>query len=369
MGYVKRKTARREHETPRRARFRSYIEEGHSHSEAARLAKVPRTTALRWITQRPSDRRTGKTRPGRPSLISDEKVEEIIAWMTGHFDRRTMPLQKIAEVHGIKASDDTILAAFARFGYHHHIPDCKPFLSNGNKLKRWTFSIENWDRPKEYWRKGIYYDESTIQSNMRRRLKVLRKRGERRRLDCIQFKFTSGRTSIHIAAAIGYNFKSKLLVLSTEGEGKGFTQKKYAKQVLHGLLGDICKEKHGLKAGEFCTDHDYFVVEDGSKVHGKVDTKRNKGLCNKARVECFIYSINWPPSSPDLNPIENVWRILKQKLRNRNPFGGWSLKNLTDAVFDIWENEIKVEDFNKYIDSLPERLTLVRFRKGAQTHW
>jgi hypothetical protein len=168
---------------------------------------------------------------------------------------------------------------------------------------------------------------------------------------------------------IGYNFKSRLIFLSTEGEGKGFTQKKYEEQILRGLLGDICKEKQARHIGDFCTDEDYFVVEDGSRVHGKKDTKKNQGLCNKARVECFIYSIDWPPSSPDLNPIENVWRILKQRLRNRKPYGGWSLKDLQEAVLDIWDNEIIVEDFNKYIDSLPERLEKVRFRKGAQTHW
>jgi hypothetical protein len=290
--------------------------------------------------------------------------------MTGHFNQRALPLQEIARLHGIKeCSDKTILAAFARHGYHHHIPDCKPFLSEATKRKQWTFSVSYWDRPKEYWRKGLYYDETTIQSNMRRRLKILRKRGERRRLDCIQFRFTSGRTSLHCAAVIRYNFKSKIVFLSTEGEGKGFTKKKYEDQILCGLLGDIYQNKHAQSVGSFCIDHDYFVVKDGSKVHGKKDTKKNRGLCNKARIECFIYSINWPPSSPDLNPIENVWRILKQALRKRKPLGGWSLKELQEAVLDIWENEVTVEDFNKYIDSLPERLAKVRFRKGAQTHW
>jgi hypothetical protein len=184
------------------------------------------------------------------------------------------------------------------------------------KLKRYIFSITNWDRPKEYWWKGLYYDETTIQSNMRRRLKILHKRGERRRLDCIQFKFTSGCTFLHYAAVIGYNFKSKIVFLLIEGEGRGFTQKKYEDQILHGLLGDICQEKYTRhqSLGSFYTDEDYFIIEDGSLVHGKKDISRNKGLCNKAWVECFIYSIDWPPSSPDLNPIENVWRILKQAL-------------------------------------------------------
>ena len=70
------------------------------------------------------------------------------------------------------------------------------------------------------------------------------------------------------------------MILSMEGEGKGFTQKKYKTQILRGLLGEICTNKHGQKQslGAFCVDEDYFVVEDGSRVHGKKDTQKNQGL-------------------------------------------------------------------------------------------
>lgn len=98
------------------------------------------------------------------------------------------------------------------------------------------------------------------------------------------------------------------MFLSTEREGKGFTQRKYEAPILRGLLGEICIEKYSQKQslGAFYVDGDCFVVEDGSKVHGKKDTKKNGGLYNNVRVECFIYSIDWPPSLLDLNPIENV---------------------------------------------------------------
>jgi hypothetical protein len=75
---------------------------------------------------------------------------------------------------------------------------------------------------------------------------------------------------------------------------------------LRRFLEDICKERNGRYIGEFYTGKTYFVVKDGSKVHGKTDTKENKGLCNKARVEYFIYLIDWPSCSPDLNLIKNV---------------------------------------------------------------
>jgi WD40 repeat protein len=161
-------------------------------------------------------------------------------------------------------------------------------------------------------------------------------------------------------AAIGWNFKSPLYFCSYEGQGKGFTQKHYAEQILRGPLKELFEQPG---------HSDYFCVEDNSRVHGKYDTKRNGGLCNGIRIECRINSIKWPPCSPDLNPIENVWRILKQKLRNRNPSGGWKLEDLKKAILDIWENEISIDLINRYIDSIPERLEKVRLRKGAQSGW
>jgi transposase len=160
MGYV-RKTLRKEYETPKRARFRCLVKQGLSQAEAARQVKVNRTTALKWLHQ-PSDLRRKGARTGRRPIIPDEKVKEMIQWMTGHFDRRAMPLQDIADVHGIKATDKTILTAFARHGYHHHVPNYKPFLSHEHKLQRYAFTIANWDRIKEYWRRGFYYDETTV---------------------------------------------------------------------------------------------------------------------------------------------------------------------------------------------------------------
>jgi transposase len=152
--------------------------------------------------------------------------------------------------------------------------------------------------------------------------------------------------------------------LTNEKDAKGFTQKACEHQILCGELAKIASVK---KIGKGRSD--YFCVEDNSQVHRKKGTRANKGLCNKARVECFIYSIDWPPKSPDLNPIENVWRVIKQKLRNRKPNGGWTLEILRSAVLDIWEHEITPAIYNKWIDELLNRIQAVIDRNGGVTKY
>ena len=52
----------------------------------------------------------------------------------------------------------------------------------------------------------------------------------------------------------------------------------------------------------------FSLVEDGSKIHISAYSRQFK-LGNG--IECS----DWPGYTPDLNPIENVWRTLKLGLK------------------------------------------------------
>jgi len=75
-----------------------------------------------------------------------------------------------------------------------------------------------------------------------------------------------------------------------------------------------------------------------------------------------IRIIDWPANSPDLNPIEIVWSILKERVRKRNPTTKDQLKLV---AIEEWA-QIPQKVIAKTINSLPKRCTQVLERLGKK---
>ncbi|TGZ80744.1 hypothetical protein EX30DRAFT_50137 [Ascodesmis nigricans] len=67
-------------------------------------------------------------------------------------------------------------------------------------------------------------------------------------------------------------------------------------------------------------------------------------------------------SSPDLNPIENLWRIIKQRIKARKEFPN-TVPKMNEALQDEWDR-LEPRDFNPFIDSMPMRIAEVLKRDG-----
>ena len=75
--------------------------------------------------------------------------------------------------------------------------------------------------------------------------------------------------------------------------------------------------------------------------------------------------LDWPPQSPDLNPIEHVWHELKVHL-NAYSTRPTTREELADRISNEW-NKFTKEDCLKYIDSMPDRINAVIKSKGGVT--
>jgi hypothetical protein len=79
-----------------------------------------------------------------------------------------------------------------------------------------------------------------------------------------------------------------------------------------------------------------------------------------------IEVIDWPGNSPDLNPIENVWAHMKNKLKEK---AITSVPTLEKEILNLWVKETPTEYLKRLTDSMPERLRLVLEHKGEMTKY
>ena len=73
----------------------------------------------------------------------------------------------------------------------------------------------------------------------------------------------------------------------------------------------------------------------------------------------------WPPQSPDLNPIEHVWALVKRKL-NQYPTPAKGMLQLWERV-QVCYHSITPEQCKHFYDSMPNRIQAVLASKGGWT--
>ena len=79
-----------------------------------------------------------------------------------------------------------------------------------------------------------------------------------------------------------------------------------------------------------------------------------------------ITTIKWPGNSPDLDPIENLWHIMKWKLEEEEVR---SVPQMIEKIKDIWCTEITPQYCSKLATSMPERLMAVLAANGGPTKY
>lgn len=144
------------------------------------------------------------------------------------------------------------------------------------------------------------------------------------------------KTKVHVWGAIGIGFK-KLVVLPSEP----LTAEMYVRCCLRSVKAQL--------------EQGVVLVHDGARPHQSWYTSQ--------WLERFGYAVaaDWPPRSPDLNPIENLWALLAQRVSAWFPT---TKEDLSAAVAAEWDR-IPQCVVNTYVSSFNSRLLRCIAAKGA----
>ncbi len=75
--------------------------------------------------------------------------------------------------------------------------------------------------------------------------------------------------------------------------------------------------------------------------------------------------IQWPSMSPDLNPIEHLWGILKRQVEHHSPY---SIQSLKEVILEEWK-KIDLAKCRQLVHSMPRRLGAVIKNHGGHTKY
>lgn len=100
---------------------------------------------------------------------------------------------------------------------------------------------------------------------------------------------------------------------------------------------------------------------------------QDRAPCHTAKIvsaylrELNIRVLDWPGNSPDLNPIENLWAILKNRLKKHTIT---TKQQLIEKVLHYWSRDPKIpQSLANLIESMPRRMEAVISAKGGNTKY
>jgi hypothetical protein len=100
--------------------------------------------------------------------------------------------------------------------------------------------------------------------------------------------------------------------------------------------------------------------------------QQDNAPCHAARIikawmaNNNIELLSWPGNSPDLNPIENCWTLLKRKVGESKPS---SIPDLIAKVKTAWNENITANYCQNLISSMPRRIQAVMDARGGTTKY
>lgn len=223
-------------------------------------------------------------------------------------------------------------------------PATKAFLTPAAKENRLQFAKQH---RRLDWKRVMFTDEVNIVTSAHGMNWVRRPPGTRHDPKYVREVNRQGRCHLMIWGAIT---SSRMLdIVPINGT---LNQQNYVNDI---LTPNVLPHKHDKP--------DMIFQQDGAGPHRANSVK-------KWLIDNDIEKINWPAQSPDLNPIENLWNMLKEEIGPLNHIGPNQKEELVAIINAAWDRvRNKPRILRKLYGSMGKRLQQVITNRGAQTKY
>jgi transposase len=281
-----------------------------------------------------------KQRSGRPRKLSPKQRCHLGQLVSKNKFSTSAELANILNKHhsNLNISNRTVLNELHRLQYCSTVPKSVPLLTNKHKQCRIEFAIKY---RRQNWNKVIFSDETTLQM-FRNTQKVFYKCGSQPPHKAM----VKHPYKIHAWGAFSVKGPIGFFLFTDIMDGALY------RKILTENLFDNANNVMGNR---------WIFQQDNDPKHTARDTKKLLAqLCPKM--------LDWPSNSPDLNPIENLWQILKGRvekqvnkvLTKKKPVTAESFREIIQKEWEGIDKKI----FVNLIHSMPSRLNEVIEKNG-----
>jgi len=245
---------------------------------------------------------------------------------------------------GLEIGASTLRRHLKKMGLVSRFAARKPLLTRRHRQLRLAFARKYANKDCDFWKKVLFTDETRIAvRNDSAKLRVRRKTGERLKFITPTVKHPP---AVMLWGAFSANGVGRLRFLE---KGETCNSAWYLKVLNQQVRGSA----KSLFNGEF------YLQDDGAPCH------RSKSVKEFVRMQQWK-TLDWPPQSPDLNPIENLWALLKKKVWSTNFSSTLELKA---KIIAVWNHHIAKDLLEKLAFSMPDRLRAVIRAHGGPTDY